>query len=256
MSNRIAKLVNGVLTPFGVKLTTIKPSTDTSDYYQELVSDDSTLTASEREARRVRNVLAYTKTSASAYSAQAFDTGYHSITVAGQEFSGQRNPASRLREVPFDFSGKIVLDLGSNQGGMLFALADQISLGIGVDYDGRMINAANRVRASRQDLNLHFYVFNLETENLAFLDNYFLSSLPDIVFLLSICMWISNWRDVIDFAHSRAPAMLFESNGSIEQQAEQEQHLRLRYAKVQQLASTSPDDPLQSARSLYLCTSH
>ena len=212
------------------------------------------LAEADLETRRVINVLAYTKSSGSPYSAQGFESGYHSIEISGRVFKGQREPRARLNVTPYDFAGKSVMDLGCNQGGMLFALSGTIRRGIGVDYDGRMVNAANRIRATRGDHQLDFYVFDLEREPLALLDSLRQEQRVDIVFLLSVCMWISNWREVIDYARSVAPAMLFESNGSDEQQSEQERHLRERYAKVQLLQDSSPDDIHQTRRRLFLCS--
>lgn len=47
--------------------------------------------------------------------------------------------------MPYDFTGKTVLDIGSNQGGMLFALDGKYRWAVGVDYDYRMVNASNLI---------------------------------------------------------------------------------------------------------------
>ncbi len=75
----------------------------------------------------------------------------------------------------------------------------------------------------------------------------------DIVFLLSVCMWIRNWKEVVAKARSLADNMLFESNGTEEQQVEQEEVLKTLYSNVQLIRSSSPDDSRQQARKLYLC---
>jgi SAM-dependent methyltransferase len=207
-----------------------------------------------RESTKVKNLLQYTKSSDSPYNAEGFESAYHSIDLFGETIRGQRLPKSRIDITPYDFSSKVVMDLGCNQGGMLYAIADRIQAGIGVDYDSRMINAANRIRAAKETNHLSFYVFDLEKEPLVVLDQFVERKNVDIVFLLSVCMWISNWREVIRKAHELAPSLLFESNGSDEQQAEQIEELRRVYARVDLIQDASPDDPLQSRRKLLLCS--
>jgi hypothetical protein len=49
-----------------------------------------------------------------------------------------RGQLERLSKVPFDFSRKSVLDIGSNQGGMLINLGDKLKWGVGIDGDSRL----------------------------------------------------------------------------------------------------------------------
>lgn len=205
------------------------------------------------EINKLLNLLAYTKASGSSYSAKDFPSAYHTLRISGHEFKGQRDPNERLKDVPFEFAGASVLDLGCNQGGMLFSIADRIKAGIGVDFDHRMINAANRIRRHSEIGNLDFYVFDLDREDLQVLRNFMRDSTVDIVFLLSVCMWLSNWKSVIDFARSISSAVLFESNGSEEQQREQEAYLRSRYGSIFKVRDTSTDDAGQPNRRLFLC---
>ena len=75
----------------------------------------------------------------------------------------------------------------------------------------------------------------------------------DIAFLLSVCMWIKNWKEVIDLAAEVSDHLLFESNGRTEQQVEQIAYLRKRYKNVQQLSEKSEDDTGQKNRKLFFC---
>jgi hypothetical protein len=136
---------------------------------------------------------------------------------------------------------------------MLFSIADRIRTGIGVDVDHKMVNAANRIRACKRLDNLHFYVFDLEHENFQLLRNFLHDAKVDIVFLLSVCMWLPNWQDVIDAARSVSDNLLFESNGSDQQQREQEAYVRRTYASVMIVRDASTDDPKQTRRRLFLC---
>jgi len=204
------------------------------------------------ERGRVGNVLNYAKARDTAYSALPYPAGYQTVRlVDGSEIAGQRDPAQRVALIPIDLQGKTVLDLGCNQGGMLLALREQIEHGIGIDYDPRMVNAANRVRANLEAANLDFYVFDLEREPLALIRDLIPGGQVDVVFLLAVCMWLRNWRDVIDFARSISDEMIFESNGTQKQQAEQEAYLRGRYRTVTLLAAHSDDDPRQQQRMLF-----
>jgi len=187
------------------------------------------------------------------YSAKSYDSAYHSIQLDNVEYSGQRKPEKRLENVSFDFTDSIVLDIGCNQGGMLFQIRDKIKYGVGIDYDGHMINAANKICAYEKSTNLSFYTFDIEKEDLDVIINFLPVKNIDIVFLLSICMWIRNWKEVIDMSSKLSSILLFESNGSQEQQNQQENYLKNIFLKVDLLQDHSPDDPKQKNRKLYIC---
>lgn len=199
------------------------------------------------------NLLNYTKKSASTYSGELYDVGYHTFHFGTKVLKGQRNPEERFKNVPFDFKNKTVLDLGSNQGGMLNACAKDIKYGIGLDYDARMINVSNRIKEHTENKNLQFYVFNLEEEKLNYIEDFLPEDKVDICFLLSVCMWLKNWKELIVFVKSISDNLLFESNGSDEQQKEQIDFLKSIYSDVMLINEISDDDPLQKKRKLLLC---
>ena len=167
---------------------------------------------------------------------------------------GQRNPAERLEVLPLDFSGKSVLDIGCNQGGMLFELSRSIHCGVGIDYDSRMINAANRMKAFQEVDNCHFYVFDLDREPFDIIRDFLPEENVDIVFLLSVCRWIRKWREVISFCAAISNLMLFESNGTDEEQYAQIDHLRRVYRRVDRIREVSADDPVWKDRQLFFCS--
>jgi hypothetical protein len=193
-----------------------------------------------------------TKTGES-YSGRAFTAGYHSVEIAGRYFRGQRECSMRLAQVPYDFSDKVVLDLGCASGGMLHCLSDRIQEGIGVDANPGLINAANLIKDINNSRNLRFYTFDLDRQDLTFLADFLLHPQVDVCFLLSMCLWLDNWRGVIDWASKTAGALLIETNGSELQQRAQRDYVRLRYPKVTLISATSPDDPGQKKRALLLC---
>lgn len=203
--------------------------------------------------RKIINLLNYTKRSTSAYDGEGYDVGYHSFNINGKKLKGQRDPTQRFSNVKYDFTGKSVLDIGCNQGGMIHEISDQIKHGVGIDYDSRMINVANRIRAYRKSPNTDFFVFNLEDEPLDMIRDFLPEGKVDVVFLLSVCMWFKNWKDVVKFAFDISDAVLFESNGKVEQQNEQIAYLNELYSKVELLAATSEDDAGQKKRKLLIC---
>ena len=78
----------------------------------------------------------------------------------------------------------------------------------------------------------------------------------DICFLLSVCLWLSNWRDVIEFARDVSNTLLFESNGNARQQDEQIDFLHQTYMNVSMLSETSDDDASRKDRKLLICSDH
>lgn len=244
------KWINKSLSYAGVKLVRRVPerAAQTDNLYPLDGGD-----AADIEIKKLQNLTAYTKAGSSPYDAREFPNGYQTLRIAGLELKGQRDANQRFQDVPFEFAGATVLDLGCNQGGMLFAIADQIKSGIGVDYDYRMINAANRIRSFATVDNLDFYVFDLDHENLNLLRNFLHESTVDIVFLLSVCQWLRNWKSVIDMARSISPAMLFETNGPTGMQDDQEAYLGSIYTHVSLVRSASTDDLTEHRRKLFLC---
>ncbi len=205
------------------------------------------------EEIKIINLLNYTKKSGATYSGELYNSGYHTLNLGGKILSGQRNPGERFKNIPYDFNGKSVLDIGSNQGGMLHSIADIISYGVGIDYDSKMINVSNRIKSFSSNNNLDFYTFDLEKENLNYIRDFIISETVDICFLLSVCMWLNNWRDLIKFCCSISKNLLFESNGSDSQQKEQIDFLYKVYKNVQLINETSDDDLRQKKRKLFLC---
>lgn len=177
---------------------------------------------------------------------------YYTQTVGPLVFEGQRDPRDRLQYLPDDFFGwRTVLDLGGNFGGMLHALSGQVFWGVGTDYDPRMINAATSIYRRRGLGDLTFYVHDLERDPLELLHDFLDPGVCDIVFLLSVCAHIRNWREVIAFCGNLGPTLLFEANGHEHQQWGQLRALDRAYDQVRILADRGA--PGIGARRLILC---
>lgn len=208
----------------------------------------------DRSFVQIRNLLNYTKTNGTVYSGDKCQAGYHTIEICGQLLEGRRRPAERLKPVPVSFAGKTVLDIGSNQGGMLFQLPE-VKWGVGIDYDPHMINVANRIKSFKRLMNLDFYVFDLEKDPLDLIEDFLPEPRVDVVFLLAVCGWLKNWREVISWCARRSSAMLFESTpGPTESQDSQIAYLRKIYgSNLVLLAERSEDDPYFKNRQLFYC---
>lgn len=201
---------------------------------------------------KIKNLLQYTTTSDKTYNGSLYEGGYHTLTILGNTIKGQRNPAQRLEGVPYNFNGKTVLDVGSNQGGMLFQIQDKITQGIGIDFDYRLVNVANRIKQSHNYSNLNFFVFDLEKEDFNLIEN-FTDKKIDIIFLLSVCMWIKNWKEFCKWCSLNAKSCLFETNGKKSEQNEQVEFLQTIYKTVTLIREKSVDDESQTKRKLYYC---
>jgi len=208
----------------------------------------------ENNVNKVLNIIKYVKSSGYSYSGQHIDIGYHSIDLDGKYYRGQRDCLQRLEyiEKEIDFNNKNVLDIGCCIGGMLFPLADKINNGIGLDFNYKNINAGTRIVNYKKISNLAFYQFDLDKEDINFIDNFYDDKI-DIVFLFSMCMWLKKWKNVIDYIYNISDILLIETNGSSNQQLEQIQYVKSKYKDVKILYDKSLDDKGQHNRQLYLC---
>jgi SAM-dependent methyltransferase len=202
---------------------------------------------------KIKTLLQYTITSGSIYNGRNHVYGYHTQTIDGEVLSGQRNPNIRLSKLNYDFTNKSVLDIGSNQGGMLFEIADKISYGMGIDYDKRLVNVSNRI-SKHNNYNIDFYNFDLASEDFNLINDLSRVEKFDTIFLLAVCMWIPTWKDLIKWVHKNSNNCLFETNGKKQQQQDQIDFLKQTYSSVTMLAEQSDDDPDQKKRKLLWCT--
>jgi SAM-dependent methyltransferase len=203
--------------------------------------------------KKIYELLKYTKTSNSQYKGKRWETGYHTISIDGVTYEGQRKPAERLKDIPYDFSNKSVLDIGCNQGGMLFQLKDTILNGVGVDYDYKLINCANKIKSYQNLNNINFFVHDIDKDLLENLIYYNNTDHYDVVFLLSVCMWIEKWRELIKWVYENSDVCLFETNGTESQQFDQKNELLKYYKNIITIRTQSDDDVSQKRRELLLC---
>ncbi|WP_339631849.1 class I SAM-dependent methyltransferase [uncultured Sneathiella sp.] len=210
----------------------------------------------EMPVQQITNLLNYTKASPLGQGPGPKDfPASLSMNIRGYYIEGSRNPEERLDFYPQDWTGKTVLDLGCNHGGMLLSIADKIKYGIGVDYDPTTINVANKVKSCLENNNLDFYVFNLENEDINLIRDFIPDEQIDVTLLLAVCAWIKNGSDVIDFVSKISKTLLFEANGTEDAQQDQISSLRSGYKNVellyQVLGSKNGQEYVQ--RRLFFC---
>lgn len=170
------------------------------------------------------------------------ECGYHSFDLFSMHIQGQRNPAKRLERIrpAYDFTGKRILDLGCNTGGMLLHIPEAAA-GLGVDYDANCLRAAETIRDKFQfSSSLQFYQADLNRLSVPTL----LSALdydPDITFLLSIGSWVQTWRTLYRDAWNCSKAILLETNNDKEG-APQLEFFRELGGQIQCLSESSDDD--------------
>lgn len=204
--------------------------------------------------QQLMNVMRYPIHQQKAYSAAQYPAGYHTLQVDGVIIPGQRNPAERLKNVHYDWSNKRVLDVGCNSGGMLFELLEaDIKSGVGIDFDPLLVNSANKRKSYICDGKLDFFQFDIDKYEKSYLED-LISEPVDIILLLSVCMWIKSWKNLIDWCAKSSNSMLFESNGSAQQQKEQLAYIQDSFSKVEMCSEQSLDDTGQSQRKLFLAS--
>ena len=188
------------------------------------------------------------------YSGESCVTGYHSLVLNDKYFRGQRECAGRLAQVPFDFTQKVVVDLGCNVGGMLHPLSKRIRKGYGFDINQDCIGAAQSISVLNRSPNLDFFQFDLDRQPFSSLRKPLLGETIDICFLLSMCCWLKRWQTVVLESSRISENLLFESNGTEHQQEAQVELLGKCYRQVQLLSPNSWDDLCRSDRKLFLCS--
>jgi len=201
----------------------------------------------------VLKVLDYTKNDKEWFDEKNMVAGYHTVSIQGETFLGQRDPLKRLAKVPYDFTNKRVLDVGCSNGGLLHALTDQIEFGVGVDFNSKCVNAANALKAVNRTDNIHFYTFDLDKEDLSMLTHFILGEKVDICFFFNISLWVKRWKDVFRLCSSMTSCLLFESHGTLAQQKAQLDFVSTIYKEVVLLSDQSDDDPTYANRKMFLC---
>lgn len=175
-----------------------------------------------------------------------FTNNYTKVWYKGELISEgldnySRDPLERTNVIPIDFTNKTVLDLGCNCGGTLFAVADKIKFGYGLEINPDAIEHANSLVKKHKIKNLNFKVADLSKWQ-----NYELPK-TDIVFALAIGKWIQPWREILK--HIDANEVVYETHGKGTMQPDQLMWLKENYSSVELLLEGYE----KGKRKLYYC---
>ncbi|WP_457336309.1 cupin-like domain-containing protein [Rhizobacter sp. P5_C2] len=202
----------------------------------------------------VLQILDASKSNKTWFDSRGLIAGYHTVSIGGESFQGQRDSAKRVAKIPYDFSGKRVLDIGCSNGGLLHHLSGAIRFGVGVDFNTRCINGANAIKAANGTHNVHFYAFDLDKDDLSLLNSFVFGERVDVCFILNISLWVKRWKEVVNHCAALSDTLVFEAHGNAQQQAEQLRFVQSVYGQTQLLSQQSDDDPTYAQRSMYLCS--
>lgn len=218
-------------------------------------ANDKPSVTGDKSVNAVLKVLDYTKTNKQWFDGHDLVAGYHSVTIQGEYYKGQRDPVKRLAKISYDFSNKRVLDVGCSNGGLLHNLASQIRFGVGLDFNAKCINAANVLKAANGIDNIHFYTFDLDKEDLSMINHFAFGEKVDVCFFFNISLWVKRWKDVFTRCADLTETMVFEAHGSEQQQAGQLLFVQSVYQNTRLISEQSDDDPTYAKRKMYLCDS-
>ena len=181
--------------------------------------------------------------------------GYHSINIHNINSLGQRTPIKRMETIikKYNFTDKTVFDLGCNIGGMLLHLP-QIKKGIGVDFDESCINCGNYIANILKFNDISFYKHDLNNFSLIDKMNELNIKKIDIIFILSIGSWATNWMQLYINCINNSNTILLETNNDNEGKP-QIQLFKDYNCKIVLISEQSLDDNTGNyGRKLYLIT--
>lgn len=141
---------------------------------------------------------------------------YHSFDLWNLHLKGQRNPKQRLdiMRQHYDFTGKTLVDIGCNTGGMMFHCIE-LKSAYGTDMDAVCIDAAKTIQKQLLIFpNYHFTVANLDESDPSV--TFPVDQQVDVVFLLSLGSWLKKWKEVYQYALEHASILFLETNNDDE----------------------------------------
>lgn len=174
--------------------------------------------------------------------------GYQSFEMDGINIPAQRTTSKRLSVIKqyVNFKNKVVFDLGCNVGANLMHLPE-IKEGYGFDMNDKYIYAAKNISAILGLSNMYFYNNNIEEINFSLMGK------PDIVFVLSIGAYLTEWKEMFNYFYQIKATIVYETNNDIEN-AEQLKWLNDIGYDIHLIIPVSDDDTTGNhKRKTYIC---
>ena len=132
------------------------------------------------DVQSIHKVLDYAKSKNNEHQEKVSLTGYSTQSIQEKEPHSQCDLIKCLVEVGYDFSNKIVLDIGCSVDSLLHDLTDKITSGVGIDSNDKWVNKANALKAKNLTDNIQFYTFDLDNGNLSILRDFLFTAAIDI----------------------------------------------------------------------------
>lgn len=144
--------------------------------------------------------------------------GYHSFNIGNLQLNGQRNPIQRINIMKkyINFNNKTIIDFGCNTGGMILHLPE-LDNAIGMDFDENCIQNCQFISSLlKYNTQYDFRVQDLNQFSLTSFLSEKGSIKIDIIFLLSLGSWISNWKELYTACVSNSDIIVLETNNDRE----------------------------------------
>ena len=201
----------------------------------------------------VLKVLNYTKADEVGVDEASFVADYNAACIQDEIFLWHRSPQVDLLPIRYDFSGKRALDLGCLNGDLLHRLTHTLSFGVGVDANSRRINAANALKAVSQAENIHFYTFDLNTEDLSMLTSFALGESFDICLCANVLLDVNRWKELLLFCSTNSAALFVETYGNADEQEKQFNFIESLYQNIKLIAYFQNSESMDLDRKMYFC---
>ncbi|NQY38148.1 MAG: cupin-like domain-containing protein [Alteromonadaceae bacterium] len=206
-----------------------------------------------KEVRSIRKVSDHSKSDRKEYEEKGSLTGNLIQSTQEKEFHNQGDLKGRLAAIGYDFYNKRVLDVGCSIDSLLHTLAGQITSGVGIVANDQSVNNTNALKAMKHTNNIQFYTFDLDNGNLSVLRDFLFATPVDVCFFINLVLCVKRWKQVFRLCAEQSTTMLFEVQGSEEQQTEQLNFIQSIYTDIRLSRELSGDDLTYAKRQIYIC---
>jgi hypothetical protein len=190
-----------------------------------------------------------------------FIAGYHGFDILGFKALGQRNNLLRVEYInsKVHLNDRRILDLGCNSGGFIFHIP-AVEFALGIDFDKKSINFANNlvkfIKRQNPELSNRYSFIHRDIDKIQRheLTNLLIENEINLVCLLSMGSWLSNWKLIYSTVAMSGVDVLLETNND-EQGVDELNLFKIHGYTIQLISSESFDDNTGNiGRKTYFCT--